>query len=446
MKTLLFFLALLPFWAGAQRPLAAKQVGGAPGLGYSLKSNVAGRGVWLPDAPALRPDWEQTDTGAADYIKNKPTEYLVYTVGEQEINGDKIFNSVLYSAMGLQVKRNGEVLGGIGTESIGAYYGTTIELKPASSSNDFTTLYAYPNTAPRSIMFPDGSGIVPLTVNGHGPDLQGNITLPTGSSQVNSDWNATSGVAQILNKPDLTTFVKTTGDQTIDGLKTFSSPVYSNGGFQLLDGSTVIGGFGVTNNGIGNGSSLQLKPPTSNYFTYLTPYTNTTARTLYLPNADGIMPVSVNGQTADANGNITISTGSQVNSDWNATSGTAQILNKPTIASGTYTPTVYGGDASATAYPCHFMRIGNEVSVDGTMTVSASGAGVGVNVTISLPTSTGNFNGFTQLSGTCVTLDGTTSISGKIAPNLGGQNAALFYYAGSSTLTTLTFHLQYTIQ
>lgn len=43
------------------------------------------------------------------------------------------------------------------------------------------------------------------TVNNTAPDVNGNVSIniPTPTPQVNSDWNATSGVAKILNKPTL---------------------------------------------------------------------------------------------------------------------------------------------------------------------------------------------------------------------------------------------------
>ena len=43
------------------------------------------------------------------------------------------------------------------------------------------------------------------TVNNTAPDVNGNVTIniPTPVEQVNADWNATSGKAQILNKPTL---------------------------------------------------------------------------------------------------------------------------------------------------------------------------------------------------------------------------------------------------
>lgn len=50
-----------------------------------------------------------------------------------------------------------------------------------------------------------GSTNAVKTVNNITPDVNGNVSIniPTPTPQVNSDWNATSGVAQILNKPTL---------------------------------------------------------------------------------------------------------------------------------------------------------------------------------------------------------------------------------------------------
>ena len=50
-----------------------------------------------------------------------------------------------------------------------------------------------------------GSTNAVKTVNNTAPDVNGNVTIniPTPIEQVNADWNATSGKAQILNKPTL---------------------------------------------------------------------------------------------------------------------------------------------------------------------------------------------------------------------------------------------------
>lgn len=121
------------------------------------------------------------------------------------------------------------------------------------------------------------------------------------AAQVNADWDATNGVAQILNKP------------TIPNVPAWalaaSKPTYT-------------------------ASEVGALPST-----YTAPVT------------------SVNGQTGAVN--LTIPA-AQVQSDWNATSGMGVILNKPTIpaattvtntlASGTLIATINGTNIYAPAY------------------------------------------------------------------------------------------------
>lgn len=51
---------------------------------------------------------------------------------------------------------------------------------------------------------------VPVSVNGNLADVNGNITVTVGGTQLPSDWTATTGVTRILNKPTLS-LVATTG-------------------------------------------------------------------------------------------------------------------------------------------------------------------------------------------------------------------------------------------
>lgn len=104
------------------------------------------------------------------------------------------------------------------------------------------------------------------------------ITAADVTPQVNSDWNATSGVAEILNKPTI---------PSIDGLATV---IYVDQQDALKVDK--IAGKGLSTND----------------------FTNTLKTKL-----DGIQ------DGAEVN----------VNADWNATSGDAQILNKPTIPTNT---------------------------------------------------------------------------------------------------------------
>ena len=135
----------------------------------------------------------------------------------------------------------------------------------------------------------------------------GYITSADVPAQVNADWNATGGTAQILNKPTLAT-VATSGsyndltnkptiptnadfvENAIDSTHTTIAP----------SGQAVAGAISNINNTIGT-----------------------------VPNGSTVMNEI---QNAAASGNV--------QSDWNATTGAAQILNKPTLAavatSGSY--------------------------------------------------------------------------------------------------------------
>ena len=98
-------------------------------------------------------------------------------------------------------------------------------------------------------------------------DLTDKPTIP--AAQVNSDWNATSGVAEILNKP------------TIPAAQVNSDWNANSGVAQIL-------------------------------------------------NKPNLSTVATSGSYEDLTDKPTIPA-AQVNSDWNATSGVAEILNKPTI-------------------------------------------------------------------------------------------------------------------
>src|SRR5208282_1018991 len=102
-------------------------------------------------------------------------------------------------------------------------------------------------------------GLATVATSGSYSDLSNKPSIPAG--QVNTDWNATSGVSQILNKPAL-------------------APVATSGSYADLSNQPAI-------------------------------------------------PAA------------------QVNSDWNATSGLAQILNKPSLGTAAALNVPASGNASA---------------------------------------------------------------------------------------------------
>ena len=152
------------------------------------------------------------------------------------------------------------------------------------------------------------------------------ITLGQVPAQVNADWNATSGVAQILNKPELFSgdYNDLANTPVIPTVPTDVSAFSNDAGYITMDSvPTNVSAF-------------------ANDAGYITGYTETDPQFNAwdkdyndLINTPTI-PTTVSELVNDAN-YITINqVPAQVNADWNATAGAAQILNKPELFSGDY--------------------------------------------------------------------------------------------------------------
>ena len=131
------------------------------------------------------------------------------------------------------------------------------------------------------------------------------------ASQVNADWNATTGVALILNKPTL--FSGNYSDLT-------NKPTLFDGNYNSLSNRPNLAAVAIS----GNYNDLINKPAIPTVPTYVSAFTNDVGY--------------VTSSQLNAANYITAAQvpASQVNADWNAMSGAAQILNKPTLFSGNY--------------------------------------------------------------------------------------------------------------
>ena len=136
-------------------------------------------------------------------------------------------------------------------------------------------------------------GLATVAISGSYTDLANQPAIP--ASQVNSDWNASSGLAQILNKPTFPAASSTSPN---------------------MDGTAAAGSSGTF-------ARADHVHPTD------------TSRAA----VSSLAAVATSGSYADLLNKPTIPA-AQINSDWNASSGLAQILNKPTLAavatSGSY--------------------------------------------------------------------------------------------------------------
>ena len=142
-------------------------------------------------------------------------------------------------------------------------------------------------------------------------------------------------------------------NETVIGYETssikfgYNSHATMNGNFDNTDGMAFHNGYSVYSTGYSPSYSVTYDPSyiDGNY-------------TQIIPSVSGFQCFKVNGYTADSNGNIDVPTpADQVNSDWAASSGVSQILNKPNIPvivqsnsySTTYTSSAYTAYTVSTA-------------------------------------------------------------------------------------------------
>lgn len=158
--------------------------------------------------------------------------------------------------------------------------------------NDLTNKPSINNVALSGNKTASDLGFANVAMTAEYSDLLNTPSIP--SPQVNSDWNATSGIAEILNKPTLST-VATSGDYNDLTNKPYIPSgvvvdlIYDPTSINAASGIAVAEALGTLSN------------------------------------------VASTGEYSDLLNTPTIPA-AQVNADWNAVSGVAQILNKPTLA------------------------------------------------------------------------------------------------------------------
>ena len=233
-----------------------------------------------------------------------------------------------------------------------------------------------------------------VATTGDYSDLQNKPSIP--AAQVNSDWSATSGVAQILNKPSIPT---ATSDLTNDsGFITLSDvPAQVNADWDASSGvsailnkptiPTVDQNYNSSSTNAQSGSAVAqaiAAIPSSSY---------TAGNGIDI--TSNVVSAKVDGTTIDTNasGELTViggGGGTQVNSDWDATSGVAEILNKPvpkTLSAGTGIS--ISENQSTITISSSVTAPVQDVTVDGTSVVSNGVAAI----TITTPTVDQTYDG-----------------------------------------------------
>ena len=135
----------------------------------------------------VQSDWAETNTEAVSYIKNKPT------ISDAEI----------------VIKQNNVTKGSFTLNQNGP---ATINLEGGSGGGSTQVQSDWAETNTESVSYIKNKPTLSIVAtSGNYDDLLNKPTIP--DAQVNSDWNASSGISQILNKPNMTTQTLTFVDE-----------------------------------------------------------------------------------------------------------------------------------------------------------------------------------------------------------------------------------------
>ena len=135
----------------------------------------------------VQSDWAETNTESVSYIKNKPT------ISDAEI----------------VIKQNNVTKGSFTLNQNGP---ATINLEGGSGGGSTQVQSDWAETNTESVSYIKNKPTLSIVAtSGNYNDLLNKPTIP--DAQVNSDWNAQSGISQILNKPNMITQTLTFVDE-----------------------------------------------------------------------------------------------------------------------------------------------------------------------------------------------------------------------------------------
>ena len=281
----------------------------------------------------VQSDWTETNTSSPAYIQHKPTS--VELVAGQNIGIFKDATTITIAASGIDPTN----------------YVTEDEL---------TDVY---NTIVSSITYVSGTLDDKIdTASGNLVDMITEVSaaIPSGFTQVNSDWNAVSGAAEILNKPDLSIYATNedlqivsaaipdvsdyaTHSEVINTVSSVSSVLQTE--IDAISGaiptdyvthnevSAVSGNIINYVNSVSGDLVETINNVSGDIIETITTVSGDIIETVNNVSGDIINTVeSVSGDLIDIIETATANIPEQVNADWDAVSGKAEILNKPDLS------------------------------------------------------------------------------------------------------------------
>jgi hypothetical protein len=118
-----------------------------------------------------------------------------------------------------------------------------------------------------------------------------------------------------------------------------------------------------------------------------------------------------------------------------------------TLASGRYTPTLTNTTnvAASTAYSSHYLRVGDEVVVQGSLDIDpTAGAGAATVLGISLPIAS-NLGASIDLSGSAASTTATVDTNMTLSGDTANDRASLAYSATDATNHNIKFQFTYQV-
>jgi len=297
------------------------------------------------------------------------------------------------------------------------------DLAAVATSGDYSDLSNTPSLAT-------------VATSGSYDDLTDKPTIP--AAQVNSDWNASSGVAQILNKPALAT-VATSGDYddltnkpTIPAAQVNSDWNSSSGVSQILNKPNLAA---VATSG--SYDDLTDKPtiPAAQVQADYGQTDNT--KIDYIKNKPNLATVATSGNYNDLTNKPTIPA-AQVNSDWEAESGIAKILNKPNLAavatSGDYTDLSNTPSLATVATSGDYDDLTNKPTIPAAQVNADWNSSSGVSQILNKPTlaTVATSGAYADLSGTPTIPDGLADLTDDVNITSPSDGQVLKYDGTSS--------------
>ena len=197
------------------------------GWGIIITNNTISVNPSIIPAAQVQSDWSQSNSGSVDYIKNKPSE--IELVGGQGVEIEIVGSSAVISCSGgtgsnynagYGISIVNDTISVTGMQQAGNY------LSPSDLNGYATETYVDTAVSAVSAAIPTlpqteevefeeldlddyalASSVPTIQLNGDSQvtAIDGHEIYGTGGSfeQVNADWDAVSGVAEILNKPEI---------------------------------------------------------------------------------------------------------------------------------------------------------------------------------------------------------------------------------------------------